>query len=145
MRDVPTFSCTAITEAKKCFIMSQHFLDVSICNSTPVYWYNRMECIKVKSPISVKNLVGFIETWSMLQACKKKNPQTAEDLLLNTQKRSAWKVSWSWLRAEILKGHKEFELLTRKISSSSHTEVEHFSFCSYSLLKPRQLWSNLGQ
>lgn len=47
----------------------------------------RIESIRVSSPISVRNLVGFIETWSMFQASKKKDPQTAEDLLLKTQKR----------------------------------------------------------
>lgn len=44
-------------------------------------------------------------------------------------KRSAWKVSWSWPRAEqYCKGHRDFQLFIRKISPSSHIEVEHFSF-----------------
>ncbi|TDH07139.1 hypothetical protein EPR50_G00120480 [Perca flavescens] len=47
----------------------------------------RIECIRVKSTISVRNLVGFIESWSMSQDYKRKDPQAAEDLLLNTQKR----------------------------------------------------------
>ncbi|AWP12836.1 putative methyltransferase DDB G0268948 [Scophthalmus maximus] len=47
----------------------------------------RIECIQVKSFITLKNLVGFIETWSMFQAYKKKDPQAANDLLLNTEKR----------------------------------------------------------
>ncbi|XP_029315069.1 putative methyltransferase DDB_G0268948 [Cottoperca gobio] len=47
----------------------------------------RVECIQVNSSISVRNLVGFIESFSMFQAYKKKDPQTAEELLLNTQKR----------------------------------------------------------
>ncbi|XP_035533193.1 putative methyltransferase DDB_G0268948 [Morone saxatilis] len=47
----------------------------------------RIECIRVNLTISVRNLVGFITSWSMFQAYKKKDPQTAEDLLLNTQKR----------------------------------------------------------
>lgn len=47
----------------------------------------RIECILVNSPISVRNLVGFMESWSMFQAYYKKDPQTAEDLLINTQKK----------------------------------------------------------
>ncbi|XP_041807262.1 putative methyltransferase DDB_G0268948 [Chelmon rostratus] len=47
----------------------------------------RVEGIKVNSSISVRNLVGFIESFSMFQAYKKKDPQSAEDLLLSTQKR----------------------------------------------------------
>ncbi|KAM7407752.1 hypothetical protein PAMA_003483 [Pampus argenteus] len=47
----------------------------------------RIECILVNSLISVRNLLGFIESWSMFQAYSKKDPQTAEDLLLNIQKR----------------------------------------------------------
>ncbi|XP_070771276.1 putative methyltransferase DDB_G0268948 [Enoplosus armatus] len=47
----------------------------------------RIECIQVTSSIPVRSLVGFIESWSMFQAYKKKDPQNAEDLLLNTQKR----------------------------------------------------------
>ncbi|XP_074514324.1 putative methyltransferase DDB_G0268948 isoform X1 [Sebastes fasciatus] len=46
----------------------------------------RIEHIRVSS-ISVSSLVGFIESWSMFQGYKKKDPQTAEELLLNTQKR----------------------------------------------------------
>ncbi|XP_078119395.1 putative methyltransferase DDB_G0268948 [Sander vitreus] len=47
----------------------------------------RIERIQVNSTLSVRNLVGFIESWSMFQDYKKKDPQAAEDLLLNTQKR----------------------------------------------------------
>ncbi|XP_034741658.1 putative methyltransferase DDB_G0268948 [Etheostoma cragini] len=47
----------------------------------------RIESIWVNSTISVRNLVGFIESWSMSQVYKKKDPQAAEDLLLRTQKR----------------------------------------------------------
>ncbi|XP_044072023.1 putative methyltransferase DDB_G0268948 [Siniperca chuatsi] len=47
----------------------------------------RIECIQVNLSISVRNLVGFIESWSMFQAYKKIDPQAAKDLLLNTQKR----------------------------------------------------------
>ncbi|KAM3608495.1 uncharacterized protein V6R79_026456 [Siganus canaliculatus] len=42
---------------------------------------------KVTISTSVRNLVGFIESWSMFQTYKSKNPQAAENLLLNTQKR----------------------------------------------------------
>ncbi|KAA8593194.1 hypothetical protein FQN60_009310, partial [Etheostoma spectabile] len=45
-----------------------------------------IDSIWVNSTISVKNLVGFIESWSMSQVYKKKDPQAAEDLLLHTQK-----------------------------------------------------------
>nr|XP_019945160.1 PREDICTED: uncharacterized methyltransferase-like C25B8.10 [Paralichthys olivaceus] len=47
----------------------------------------RIECIQVKSFITLKNLVGFIETLSMFQTYKKDDPQAANNLLLNTQKR----------------------------------------------------------
>ncbi|KAM9347451.1 putative methyltransferase [Symphorus nematophorus] len=47
----------------------------------------RTEFIQVSLSVSVENLVGFIESLSMFQTYKKKDPQTAEDLLLNTQKR----------------------------------------------------------
>ncbi|XP_018537788.1 putative methyltransferase DDB_G0268948 [Lates calcarifer] len=47
----------------------------------------RIKSIQTKSFIPLRNLVGFIETWSMFQAYRRKDPQTANDLLLNTQKR----------------------------------------------------------
>ncbi|KAM4558366.1 putative methyltransferase [Odontesthes bonariensis] len=47
----------------------------------------RIESFPAKSFISVRNLVGFISSWSMFQAYKLKDPQSAEDLLINTQKR----------------------------------------------------------
>lgn len=47
----------------------------------------RIENFKSKTFISVRNLLGFIESFSMFQAFKKKDQKSAEDLLLNTQKR----------------------------------------------------------
>ncbi|XP_019945161.1 putative methyltransferase DDB_G0268948 isoform X2 [Paralichthys olivaceus] len=47
----------------------------------------RIEGIQVKSFITLKNLLGFIETWSMFQTYKKDDPQAANNLLLNIQKR----------------------------------------------------------
>ncbi|XP_010750250.2 putative methyltransferase DDB_G0268948 [Larimichthys crocea] len=47
----------------------------------------RIECIRVNLSVSVRNLVGFIESWSMFQVYKVRDPQAAEDLLLTTQKR----------------------------------------------------------
>lgn len=47
----------------------------------------RIDCFQVKSSISVRNLVGFIESWSMFQTYKTKDPKGAADLLVNTQKR----------------------------------------------------------
>ncbi|XP_073329527.1 putative methyltransferase DDB_G0268948 [Pagrus major] len=47
----------------------------------------RVEGIWVKLTISVRNLMGFSKSLSMFQAYKKKDPQMAEDLLLDTQKR----------------------------------------------------------
>ncbi|KAM6979075.1 putative methyltransferase [Tautogolabrus adspersus] len=47
----------------------------------------RIECIRVNMPLSLRNLLGFIESFSMFQAYKKKDPQRARDLLLNAQKR----------------------------------------------------------
>lgn len=49
--------------------------------------FNRVESVQVKSPISVRRLVGFIESWSMFQIYKRKDPRSAEELLLNIQKR----------------------------------------------------------
>nr|XP_046260577.1 putative methyltransferase DDB_G0268948 [Scatophagus argus] len=46
----------------------------------------RIECIQISS-ISVGNLLGFVESWSIFQAYKKKDPKAAEDLLLKTQTR----------------------------------------------------------
>ncbi|KAJ4933004.1 hypothetical protein JOQ06_029842 [Pogonophryne albipinna] len=47
----------------------------------------RVECLQVNSSTSVRNLMGFIESLSSFQAYKKKDPQTAENLLLHTQNR----------------------------------------------------------
>ncbi|XP_056245552.1 putative methyltransferase DDB_G0268948 [Seriola aureovittata] len=47
----------------------------------------RIEGIRAKSVILVRNVVGFVESWSMFQAYRKTDAQTAHDLLLNTQKR----------------------------------------------------------
>ncbi|XP_068428987.1 putative methyltransferase DDB_G0268948 [Clinocottus analis] len=46
-----------------------------------------IERVPVKSTISVRNLVGYIESLSMFQGYKKKDPKAAEELLLKTQKR----------------------------------------------------------
>lgn len=47
----------------------------------------RIDNFKAKWCISVRNMVGFIESWSMFQAYKTKDRDRAQDLLLNTQKR----------------------------------------------------------
>ncbi|XP_041856976.1 putative methyltransferase DDB_G0268948 [Melanotaenia boesemani] len=47
----------------------------------------RIESFQEKSFTTVRNLVGFISSWSMFQTFKMKDPQRAEDLLVNTQKR----------------------------------------------------------
>ncbi|XP_029967959.1 putative methyltransferase DDB_G0268948 [Salarias fasciatus] len=47
----------------------------------------RIDSFKSKCFISVRNLVGFMESWSMFQAYKAKDGERAEELLLNTQKR----------------------------------------------------------
>lgn len=47
----------------------------------------RIECIPASFSVSVRKLVGFISSWSMFQSYKKKDPQVAEDLLVNTQRR----------------------------------------------------------
>ncbi|CAJ1078816.1 putative methyltransferase DDB_G0268948 [Xyrichtys novacula] len=47
----------------------------------------RIECIPVNTHVSVRNLVGLIESFSMFQIYKSKDPRCAQDLLLNTQKR----------------------------------------------------------
>ncbi|KAG7235130.1 hypothetical protein INR49_025235 [Caranx melampygus] len=47
----------------------------------------RIESIPVKSFISVRNVMGFVESWSMFQTYRKADPQNSHELLLNTQKR----------------------------------------------------------
>ncbi|XP_012731630.2 putative methyltransferase DDB_G0268948 [Fundulus heteroclitus] len=47
----------------------------------------RIESYQNKSMISVSRLVGFISSWSMYHSYKRKDPQGAEDLLANIQKR----------------------------------------------------------
>ncbi|XP_028292843.1 putative methyltransferase DDB_G0268948 [Gouania willdenowi] len=47
----------------------------------------RIECFPSRSLISVRNLPGFIESWSMFQIYKKKVPELAQELLTRTQKR----------------------------------------------------------
>lgn len=47
----------------------------------------RIESIPVRSFIPVRNVVGFVESWSMFQTYRKSDPQNSHELLLNTQKR----------------------------------------------------------
>ncbi|KAM9363987.1 putative methyltransferase [Pholidichthys leucotaenia] len=47
----------------------------------------RIEAFQTRSSIPVSNMIGFIESWSMFQAYKKKDWKSAEELLSNTQKR----------------------------------------------------------
>ncbi|XP_034550015.1 putative methyltransferase DDB_G0268948 [Notolabrus celidotus] len=47
----------------------------------------RIECIRVNTTISVRNLVGFFESFSMYQTYNAKDPSSARELLLNAQKR----------------------------------------------------------
>ncbi|XP_026231430.1 class I SAM-dependent methyltransferase [Anabas testudineus] len=47
----------------------------------------RIEGIQAKFFIPLRNVLGVIETWSMFQAYKRKDPQAAQDLMFNTQKR----------------------------------------------------------
>lgn len=47
----------------------------------------RIESFKTKNNVSVRDYLGFIQSWSMFQTYKAKDPKGAEDLLLNTQKR----------------------------------------------------------
>ncbi|XP_036966500.1 putative methyltransferase DDB_G0268948 [Acanthopagrus latus] len=65
---------------------SQNKLD-DLYSAIPFPDKERVEGIWVKEPTSVRNLMGLIKTFSMFQAYKRKDPQMAEDLLLNTQKR----------------------------------------------------------
>lgn len=52
------------------------------------YWSDRIDCFQAKSLISVRHLVGFMQSWSMFQAYTLKDPKGAEELLSNTEKRS---------------------------------------------------------
>lgn len=47
----------------------------------------RIDCFPATDVRSVRTLVGFIESWSMFQTYKSKDPKGAEELLVNTQKR----------------------------------------------------------
>ncbi|KAL3970323.1 ribosomal biogenesis protein LAS1 [Sarotherodon galilaeus] len=47
----------------------------------------RIDCFQAKSLISVRHLVGFMQSWSMFQAYTLKDPKGAEELLSNTEKR----------------------------------------------------------
>lgn len=47
----------------------------------------RIESFRSKSMISVRKLVGFVSSWSMYNTYKKKDPQAAEGMLANFQKR----------------------------------------------------------
>lgn len=74
----------------------------------------RIECIKTKSAISVRNLVGFIETWSMFQLFKRKDPQAAENLLLSTQQRFLEEMGVMSADAEIEHEQEYFCVLASK-------------------------------
>ncbi|XP_076018149.1 putative methyltransferase DDB_G0268948 [Genypterus blacodes] len=47
----------------------------------------RIDSVQQSLSVSLRDVVGFIESWSMFQTYKAEHPHTAEDLLLNTQKR----------------------------------------------------------
>ncbi|XP_062311790.1 putative methyltransferase DDB_G0268948 [Osmerus eperlanus] len=47
----------------------------------------RVDCVQVSQPISVRALVGFLESFSMYQAYSRAEPQAASSLLLDTQNR----------------------------------------------------------
>ncbi|XP_040912733.1 putative methyltransferase DDB_G0268948 [Toxotes jaculatrix] len=74
----------------------------------------RIECIPEKSIITVGNLVGFIETWSMFQAYRKKDPQGAHDLLLNTQKKFLEEMGVTSLDTEVERVLEYFCVLASK-------------------------------
>ncbi|KAK5890709.1 hypothetical protein CesoFtcFv8_014203 [Champsocephalus esox] len=56
-------------------------------SAIPFHDKERVEGLQVNSSTSVRNLMGFIESLSSFQAYKKKDPQTAENLLIHTQNR----------------------------------------------------------
>ncbi|XP_061579933.1 putative methyltransferase DDB_G0268948 [Cololabis saira] len=74
----------------------------------------RIESFRVKNLISVRHLLGFIETWSMFQGYKKKDPKSAEDLLVNTQKRFLDEMGVTSLDTEIEQHFEYFCLLASK-------------------------------
>lgn len=74
--------------------------------------FYRINSILVKSPTSVRSLLGLIESWSMFQTLKNNDPQRAEDLLMKTQKRYHTHINTHtcthrdthrWLQNEIIK------------------------------------------
>lgn len=58
----------------------------SLGNNAPT-WFNRIDTIRVKMSIPVRDLTGLIETWSMFQTFMKKHPQEGVQMLINTQNR----------------------------------------------------------
>lgn len=50
--------------------------------------FHRAEGILTKSSTSVRKLMGYVKATSMFQIYKEKDEKTAEELIVNTQKRS---------------------------------------------------------
>lgn len=50
-------------------------------------WFNRIDTIRVNTSITVRDLTGLIETWSMFQTFMKKHPREAVHMLISTQNR----------------------------------------------------------
>ncbi|XP_008290535.1 putative methyltransferase DDB_G0268948 [Stegastes partitus] len=74
----------------------------------------RIDCFQEKLLISVRNLVGFMESWSMFQIYKKKDPKRAEDLLANTQKRFLEQMNVSSPDTEIVREMEYYCVLASK-------------------------------
>ncbi|TWW80530.1 hypothetical protein D4764_01G0003450 [Takifugu flavidus] len=74
----------------------------------------RIDSILVKSPTSVKRLLGLIESWSMFQTLKNNDPQRAEDLLMKTQKRFLDEMGATSLQTEIVYEIEYFCILASK-------------------------------
>lgn len=74
----------------------------------------RIECIPVSFSVSVRSFVGFISSLSMFQSYKKKDPQMAEDLLLNTQRRFLQEMGVTSLDTEMEQRLEYYCVLTSK-------------------------------
>ncbi|XP_017276120.1 putative methyltransferase DDB_G0268948 [Kryptolebias marmoratus] len=74
----------------------------------------RVDPFPTKSLLSVRNLVGFIRTWSMFQTYETKDPQGAEDLLASIQKRILEKMGVTSPDTEIERDWEYFCILASK-------------------------------
>ncbi|XP_038161086.1 putative methyltransferase DDB_G0268948 [Cyprinodon tularosa] len=86
----------------------------SLYSAIPFPDKERIESFPSKSMISVRRLVGFISSWSMYNSFKRENPQGAEDLLSNIQKRFLDEMGVTSVDTEIEREWQYFCILASK-------------------------------